>query len=68
MVLILVNAGSLVFLDTIYGQLNLAAVVAAIAVIVLIHAKHGFVRLLGIGHLFWVPMLIWFAFNLPDRG
>lgn len=67
-VLILVNAGSLVFLHTIYGQLNLAAVVAAIVIIVLIHARHGFVRLLGIGHIFWVPMLIWFAFNLPERS
>ncbi len=65
--LILVNAGSLIFIDTHYGQLNLAAVLAAIMVMALIYARLGFVRLLGVGHVFWIPMLIWFATDLPDR-
>lgn len=33
----------------------------------MLHASLGFVRLLGIGHVFWIPMLIWFALNLPGR-
>lgn len=64
--LICVNALSLLFLDTIYGQVALAAIVAAIIVMVVIHARLGFVRLLGIGHIFWIPMLIGFALHLPD--
>ncbi len=66
--LIAVNAGSLIFIDTVYGQLNLLAILAGITVMIIIHARLGFVRLLGIGHIFWVPMLIWFVQNLPDRA
>lgn len=66
--LILVNLASLAFIDTIYAQLNLAAVLLGIGGMIFIHMRLGFVRLLGIGHLLWVPMLPWFAFNLPDRA
>lgn len=66
--LIVVNLGSLFFLDTKYGLANLAALLAGISVMAVIYAQVGFVRLLGIGHVFWVPMLIWFLFDLPDRA
>ena len=66
--LIAVDLGAVVFIDTIYGQIALAAVLAAVAVIILLHAKLGFVRLLGVGHVFWIPMLVWFAMNLPDQA
>ncbi len=65
--LILVNAGALFFLDTCYGLAVLGAALAGVAVMAVIHARLGFVRLLGIGHGFWIPMLIWFAADLPDR-
>lgn len=66
--LILVNLGALLFLDTWYGRVALAAIIAAVVVMIVIHAKLGFVRLLGIGHLFWIPMLVWFAVDLPNRA
>lgn len=66
--LIVVNLGSLLFLDTRYGLVNLVALLAGISVMAVIYAQVGFVRLLGIGHIFWVPMLIWFLFDLPDRA
>lgn len=66
--LMLVNIGALAFIDTIYGQVALAAMIAAMIVIALVHAKLGFVRLLGIGHVFWIPMLVWLAMDLPDRA
>ncbi len=65
--LILVNLCGLFFIHTIYGQFCLAAVGAAVVVMAIIYLRMGFVRLLGIGHIFWIPMLIWFALNLPDR-
>lgn len=68
MLLMLVNVGAVAFLDTIYGQLSLASVLAAVVIMAVLYAKLGFVRLLGIAHIFWFPMLIWFAFNLPDRS
>lgn len=65
--LILVNLGSIYFIDTRYGLLNLLAVVAAIGFMAVIYTRLGFVRLLGLGHVTWIPMLLWFAFDLPDK-
>ncbi len=65
--LIAVNLGSLAFIHTQYGLANLLAMIARVGVMMLIYARLGFVRLLGIGHIFWIPMLIWFAFDLPDK-
>ncbi|MEQ8211807.1 MAG: hypothetical protein RH917_18565 [Lacipirellulaceae bacterium] len=67
-VLIAINACALLFINTSYGQANLVALGAAILVMSILHARLGFVRLLGIGHVFWIPMLLWFAANLPDRA
>ena len=65
--LIAVNLGSLAFIQTQYGLANLLATLAGIGVMILIYARLGFVRLLGVGHIFWIPMLIWFACSLPDK-
>ena len=67
-VLILVNLGSLLFLHTHYGLANLLAVLAGIIIMALIYGRLGFVRLLGIGHISWVPMLAWFLLDLPDKS
>ncbi len=37
----------------------LAAFLASAAFMTVIFANKGFVRLLGIGHIFWVPMVPW---------
>lgn len=66
--LIAVNLGALFFLDTIYGQLVMLTTLPGIAFMIGVYLRVGFVRLLGIGHALWVPMLIWFAFNMPDSG
>lgn len=66
--LMAVNACALWFINTPYGQANLIALGAAILVMSFLHARLGFVRLLGIAHAFWIPMLVWFAANLPDRA
>ncbi len=66
MVLIAINLEALFYLDTVYGQIVLGAALMSVVVMIVIYLQVGFVRLLGIGHVFWVPMLIWIAFNLPD--
>ena len=43
--------GGIAFFGTIEGKLVLAAVVAGVVVQTVIHARLGFVRLLGIGHV-----------------
>lgn len=66
--LVLVNAAALAFIDTIHGRIALAAAAAGIVVMAAIYTRLGFVRLLGVGHVFWIPMLAWFAANFPDRA
>ena len=49
----------LVFVTTVEGQLVLAAAMAGAIIQMTIFASKGFVRLLGIGHVFWLPLLPW---------
>ena len=49
----------LVFIATLEGQLVLAAAIAGALIQMVIFASRGFVRLLGIGHIFWIPLLPW---------
>jgi hypothetical protein len=50
----------LFFIRTLEGIVTIAAfIAAAITMIMLFHAK-GFVRLLGLGQIYWVPLVIWF--------
>ena len=63
--LITVNAASVFFLDTRYGQIALAAILFGVMTMIAIHTRLGFVRLLGVGHVFWIPMLIWIAVDIP---
>ena len=36
----------------------------AATIMTVLHAKLGYVRLVGIGHFVWIPMLIWLVFRL----
>ena len=65
--LILINTAGLSFLDTPHGVMVVVCALTGVAVMLVLHVRLGFVRLLGAGHVFWIPMLIWFAFNLPGR-
>ena len=62
--LIVVNAGAVFFLDTQYGQVVLATALLGALAMVMIYLRLGFVRLLGIGHILWIPMLIWIGTDL----
>ena len=41
---------ALLFLDTVYGRVALAAIAVGLIIMICIHARLGFVRLLGLGH------------------
>lgn len=60
MLLVLVNIViSLFYLTTIEAQVVLAAALIGFVIQVVIFSAKGFVRLLGIGHILWVPMVFW---------
>ncbi len=57
--LMLVNLLSVVFLKHIEGQAVFAAMCIGGVIMGLVYQKFGFVRLLGVGHLQWVPLVYW---------
>ncbi len=58
--LVAVNlAGPIYFFEALEAKVVLAAFLASAALMTAIFASKGFVRLLGIGHIFWVPMVPW---------
>jgi len=60
MLLVLVNVViSLFYLTTIEAQVVLGAALIGFVIQVVIFSAKGFVRLLGIGHILWIPMVFW---------
>ena len=43
-----------------------AMAVMLVVIMVVIYSRLGFVRLLGIGHILWIPMLPWMIWELPN--
>ena len=62
--LIAVNAACLLFITHSEAQVALAAVALALLAQALIYQRTRFIRLLGVTHLIWVPMLAWMAVRL----
>ena len=62
--LVAVNAASLLFIQHIEAQVALGAVGVAVLAQALIYQRKGFIRLLGVTHVLWVPMLAWIALRL----
>ncbi len=58
--------GSLLFINTLEGQVVLAALVAGAFTQTMLFAAKGFVRLLGVGHVFWVPLIPWLWSRLDE--
>lgn len=65
--LMLVNGFmSFLYLETIEAKVVLIVfMMAAVTQMVIYHAK-GFVRLLGVGHFYWIPMLGWLLFRINE--
>ncbi len=56
----------LFFLERLEAQVVLAAIMASMALMTLITATTGFSRLLGLGHIFWVPLLFFLWTHLDQ--
>jgi hypothetical protein len=48
-----------VFLDSLESKVVLAAFLLGGVIQIVIFSRKGFVRLLGLGHIAWVPMVAW---------
>jgi hypothetical protein len=63
-----VNMSAVFFLDTLEGKLVLAGIVAGAVFQMSIFAAKGYVRLLGIGHILWLPLVVWLGTRIGDIG
>jgi hypothetical protein len=65
----LINLSSIFFLPRMEAWVILLTGLLAATIMTTLHSKLGYVRLVGIGHFVWIPMLIWLGFrldNIPD--
>jgi hypothetical protein len=60
----LVNLSSIFFLPRMEAWVVLGTGLLAATIMTVLHTKLGYVRLVGIGHFVWIPMLIWLVFRL----
>lgn len=51
--------GPIVFIKSLEGKMVILAAIVGAAIQIAIFGSKGFVRLLGIGHLPWVPLVLW---------
>ncbi len=49
------------FIETLEAQVVLATMMASAALMMFLFVKKGFVRLLGLGHVLWIPMVFWLS-------
>lgn len=69
MLLMAVNfIAPLFYIQTLEAQLTIAGAFAGAITQSYIHSKLGFVRLLGLGHIYWAPLVIWLGFRLSSIG
>ena len=58
--------GPAFFWDALEAKVVFAAIMGNAMLMVALHAKFGFVRLLGIGHILWLPLLPWLVLRLAE--
>ncbi len=68
--LLLVAANAVVplfFLQRIEAQAVFAAMMIGATLMSLLTARFGFTRILGLGHILWIPLVGWLAFRLGQN-
>ena len=67
--LVAVNmAAPLYFLDSLEAKLILAALGGSMVLMTVLTGIAGFTRLLGLGHILWIPLLLWLIPRLEQLG
>ena len=56
----------LVYVERLEAQVVLGTILASMTLMTLLTARFGFTRILGLGHILWVPMLAFLLARLGD--
>ena len=54
------------FLNTVEAQVTLAAFLVSITLMTVLTARFGFTRILGLGHILWIPLLVFLLLRLSS--
>ncbi len=65
LVLMLVNIASLAFWNEPLAQLVFTTFMLSAMMMMALYARFGFTRILGLGHILWIPLLAWLLIHLP---
>jgi hypothetical protein len=60
--------GPLFFINTLEAKAILLSTLAGAMLMMFLYGRYGFVRLLGLGHIFWIPLVIWLGTRIPETG
>jgi hypothetical protein len=60
--------GPLFFIHTMEAKAVLVSTLAGAMLMMFLFGRYGFVRLLGLGHIFWIPLVIWLGTRIPETG
>ena len=55
------------FISTREAQVVILAMLASVMLMTALTAQSGFTRLLGLGHILWIPLLVYLWRSLPDH-
>jgi len=65
MVLMTVNMGSLFFWHKELAQIIFITFMASAMIMMLLYSHFGFEKILGLGHILWIPLLIYIVIQIP---
>ncbi len=63
MLMMLNMVGPLFFMHTLEAKMVLGSTMTGAMLMMFIFSRYGFVRLMGLAHIFWIPVMIWIGFS-----
>ncbi len=54
------------FIERVESQVVLATMFLSANLMFVLTARYGFTRILGLGHILWIPLAIWLAFRIGE--
>ncbi len=64
LLMLLNGVAPLLFIASIEGQVVLLTLLLSAGTMMALFERKGFVRLLGLGHIYWLPLILWLASRL----
>ncbi len=64
--LMMVNMASLFFWHEVLAQIIFITFMASAMIMMLLYSHFGFEKILGLGHILWIPLLIYIFIQIPE--